>query len=58
MASSADTPKHDLGSLRIHEGQRKGGKAGKVFGYLRRADRRCGNRYRRSICLSWPEAGC
>jgi HlyD family secretion protein len=32
MASSVSPPKHDLGSLRIHEGQRKGGKAGKVFG--------------------------
>jgi HlyD family secretion protein len=31
MASSVDTPKHDLGSLRIHEGQRKGGKTGKVL---------------------------
>src|ERR1700734_2185568 len=34
MASSPSPPKHDLGSLRIHEGQRKGGKAGKVFGII------------------------
>src|ERR1700722_12221945 len=34
MASSASPPKHDLGSLRIHEGQRKGGKAGRVFGII------------------------
>ena len=34
MASSVSPPKHDLGSLRIHEGQRKGGKAGKVFGII------------------------
>jgi HlyD family secretion protein len=34
MASSVSPPKHDLSSLRIHEGQRKGGKAGKVFGII------------------------
>src|ERR1700683_1750093 len=34
MESSVDPPKHDLGTLRIHEGQRKGGKAGKVFGII------------------------
>jgi RND family efflux transporter MFP subunit len=34
MASSVSPPKHDLGSLRIHEGQRKGGKAGKVFSII------------------------
>src|ERR1700723_195928 len=34
MASSPSPPKHGLGSLRIHEGQRKGGKAGKVFGII------------------------
>src|ERR1700734_4369620 len=34
MASSVSPPKHDLGSLRIHEGQRKGGKAGKIFGII------------------------
>jgi RND family efflux transporter MFP subunit len=34
MASSVSPPKHDLGSLRIAEGQRKGGKAGRVFGII------------------------
>jgi RND family efflux transporter MFP subunit len=29
MATPLDSPKHDLGSLRIHEGQRKGGSLGK-----------------------------
>jgi RND family efflux transporter MFP subunit len=31
MVTRENTPAHDLGSLRIHEGQRKGGKAGKVL---------------------------
>jgi multidrug efflux pump subunit AcrA (membrane-fusion protein) len=31
MASSPNSPSPDLGSLRIHEGQRKGRKTGKVF---------------------------
>lgn len=31
MSAQAETRKHDLSSLRIHEGQRQGGKAGKVF---------------------------
>ena len=31
MVTRENTPTHDLGSLRIHEGQRKGGKAGKVL---------------------------
>ncbi len=34
MASSVSPPKHDLGSLRIQEGQRKGGKAGRVLGIV------------------------
>ena len=29
MASPANAPIHDLGSLRIHEGARKGGRLGK-----------------------------
>ena len=32
MATSSQTPKHDLGSLRISEGQRRGGRTGKAFG--------------------------
>jgi len=32
MSSSSTTPKHDLGSLRISDGQRKGGGTGKAFG--------------------------
>lgn len=32
MATGSQTPKPDLGSLRIHEGQRKGGRTGKLFG--------------------------
>ena len=32
MSSSSTTPKHDLGSLRISDGQRKGGRTGKAFG--------------------------
>ncbi len=32
MSSSPQAPKHDLGSLRISEGQRKGGRTGKAFG--------------------------
>jgi RND family efflux transporter MFP subunit len=32
MASSPQAPKHDLGSLRISDVQRKGGRAGKAFG--------------------------
>ncbi|MGH9714350.1 MAG: efflux RND transporter periplasmic adaptor subunit [Candidatus Acidiferrales bacterium] len=32
MATSRNSPHPDLGSLRIGEGQRKGGKAGKIFG--------------------------
>ncbi len=32
MATGSQTPKPDLGSLRIHEGQRKGGRTGKFFG--------------------------
>jgi len=31
MVTRETTPAHDLGSLRIHEGQRKGGKVGKVL---------------------------
>ncbi|MCU1304077.1 MAG: secretion protein HlyD [Candidatus Sulfotelmatobacter sp.] len=31
MATNDNAPAHDLGSLRIHEGQRKGGKVGKVL---------------------------
>src|SRR6202049_5179981 len=38
MATPLDSPKHDLGSLRIHEGQRKSGSMGKrlalFFGLL------------------------
>jgi multidrug efflux pump subunit AcrA (membrane-fusion protein) len=38
MATPLSSPKHDLGSLRIHEGERKGGKVGKglaiFFGVL------------------------
>jgi hypothetical protein len=38
MVTRGDAPAHDLGSLRIHEGQRKGGKVGKglaiFFGLL------------------------
>ena len=32
MATGSQTPKPDLGSLRIHEGQRKGGRTGKALG--------------------------
>jgi RND family efflux transporter MFP subunit len=32
MATGSQAPKPDLGSLRIHEGQRKGGRTGKFFG--------------------------
>ena len=32
MATSSQAPKHDLGSLRISEGQRRGGRTGKAFG--------------------------
>ncbi len=32
MAAGSQTPKPDLGSLRIHEGQRKGGRTGKALG--------------------------
>src|SRR5271156_3292855 len=32
MATTSQTPKHDLGSLRISDGQRRGGRKGKVFG--------------------------
>jgi RND family efflux transporter MFP subunit len=32
MATSSQPPKHDLGSLRISEGQRRGGRTGKAFG--------------------------
>src|ERR1700689_4605926 len=32
MATLENSPKHDLGSLRINEGQRKGRKTGKIFG--------------------------
>src|SRR5271154_1829961 len=32
MATSENSPKHDLGSLRINESQRKGRKTGKLFG--------------------------
>jgi hypothetical protein len=32
MATSPNPPNADLGSLRISEGQRKGHKAGKIFG--------------------------
>lgn len=32
MTTSPQTPRHDLGSLRISDGQRKGGRTGKVFG--------------------------
>jgi RND family efflux transporter MFP subunit len=32
MATGSQTPKPDLGSLRIHEGQRNGGRTGKFFG--------------------------
>src|SRR5438270_918669 len=31
MATPANAPVHDLGSLRIHEGQRKGGRLGKTL---------------------------
>src|SRR5258708_21920698 len=31
MATNDNAPAHDLGSLRIHEGQRKGGRVGKVL---------------------------
>jgi len=34
MATSPNPPNADLGSLRISEGQRKGGRAGKVFGAI------------------------
>jgi RND family efflux transporter MFP subunit len=34
MASSPNSPSPDLGPLRIHEGQRKGRKTGKVFGAI------------------------
>jgi len=34
MATTPNPPKHDLGSLRISEGQRKSGKTGKVFGII------------------------
>jgi RND family efflux transporter MFP subunit len=32
MATSSQAPKHDLGSLRISEGQRRAGRTGKAFG--------------------------
>src|SRR5271154_2786667 len=32
MATTSQTPKHDLGSLRISDGQRRGGRKGKAFG--------------------------
>src|SRR6202795_211786 len=32
MATLENSPKHDLGSLRIDEGQRKGRKTGRIFG--------------------------
>src|SRR6202142_1755754 len=32
MATTSQTPKHDLGSLRISGGQRRGGRKGKAFG--------------------------
>jgi RND family efflux transporter MFP subunit len=31
MVTRGNAPAHDLGSLRIHEGQRKGGRAGKIL---------------------------
>ena len=31
MVTRENLPAHDLGSLRIHDGQRKGGKAGKIL---------------------------
>src|ERR1700684_1049598 len=34
MVARETPPAHDLGSLRIHEGQRKGGRAGKVLAIL------------------------
>src|SRR5271156_6910999 len=34
MATTPNPPKHDLGSLRIHEGQRKSSRTGKVFGIV------------------------
>src|ERR1700678_2073285 len=34
MATLENSPKHDLGSLRINEGQRKGRKTGKIFGIV------------------------
>src|SRR5271154_7423097 len=34
MATSENSPKHDLGSLRINESQRKGRKTGKLFGII------------------------
>jgi RND family efflux transporter MFP subunit len=34
MATSPNPPNADLGSLRISDGQRKGGKAGKIFGVI------------------------
>ncbi len=34
MATLENSPKHDLGSLRINEGQRKGRKTGKIFGII------------------------
>jgi len=34
MATSPNPPNADLGSLRISEGQRKGGRAGKIFGVI------------------------
>ena len=32
MATTSQAPKHDLGSLRISDGQRRGGRKGKAFG--------------------------
>jgi len=34
MATTPNPPKHDLGSLRINEGQRKSGRTGKIFGII------------------------
>ncbi len=34
MATTPIPPKHDLGSLRINEGQRRSGRTGKVFGII------------------------
>ncbi len=34
MPTTPNPPKHDLGSLRINEGQRKGRKTGKIFGII------------------------